>query len=211
VVGGCLTAGVLAVGFLAGASRNEAPFVIALFGVFIFGFVAVTRRRVPVAPGAITAGGIVGVLAALVPAVAFMLRPPVPASTGWAFVALAAAMAAAVAVSGLRGGFRFFNAVLSGLLAAVVAALLIAPVVGTMAQFGPESWVPRMESHALTPAARLAERRDVAGEPYLLVLLFGAVLAVLLGVLALRTRDRVRATPRRRPVDGPGHIELGEF
>jgi ABC-type uncharacterized transport system permease subunit len=144
-----------------------------------------------------------------------MLRPPVPASIGWAFVVVAAAMATAAVVTAAvvtarRGGPRLVEPVLSGLLAAVVAALVIEPVVATMLRFGPDSWVPRMTSYALTPAAQLAERRHLSAEPYLLVSLLGAALALMLGVLALRTRGRVRTIPPDRPVDRPRHIELGE-
>jgi hypothetical protein len=208
--GGCLMAGALSVAFLVKASRDGAPYVIAVFGLFVFAFIAVTRRSVPVAPSAITAAGIVGVAAALIPALVVMLWPPVPRSSQWALVVVAAAMVAATALTALRSGVRFFNAVLSGLLAAIVATLLIGPVVAAMVRFGPESWVPQMESHALTPAAQLAERRSLAGEPYLFVLLLGAVLALVLGVLALSTRARVRTPRPVRPVDGPRQIELGE-
>jgi hypothetical protein len=79
-----------------------------------------------------------------------------------------------------------------------------------MLRFGPERWVPPMESHALTPAARLAERRSLAGEPYLFVLLLGAALALILGVLALRTRRRARTAQPLRHLGRPGQIELGE-
>jgi hypothetical protein len=208
--GGCLIAGALSVDVLVKASRDGAPYVIAVFGLFMFAFIAVTRRSVPVAPGAITAGGTVGVTAALIPAQVLMLWPPVPRSSEWAWVVVAAAMVAATVFTALRSGHRFIDAVLSGLLAAVVAALLTGPVVAAMLRFGPESWVPQMESHALTPAAGLAERRSLAGEPYLFVLLPGAVLALILGVLALSTRRRVRTALLVRPVDGPRQIELGE-
>jgi hypothetical protein len=208
--GGCLIAGGLSVVLLVKASREGAPYVIAVFGLFMFAFIAVTRRSVPVAPSAIAAGGIVGVTAALIPALVLMLWPPVPRSSEWALVVVAAAMVAAAVSTALRRGYRFFNAVLSGLLAAIVAALLIGPVVAAMVRFGPESWVPQMESHALTPAAQLAERRSMAGEPYLFVLLLGAVLALILGVLALSTRGRVRTALPVRPVDGRRQIELGE-
>ena len=209
-VGGCLVVGALSVDFLAGASRDGAPYVITVFALFLFAFIAVTRRSVPVAAGAIAVGGIVGVAAALIPALVLMLWPPVPRSSAWALVAVAAAMMGAAVVTALQGGFRFINAVVSGLLAAVVAALLIGPVVAAMLRFGPERWVPQMQSHALTPADRLAERRSLAGEPYLFVLLLGAVLALILAVLALRTRGRVRTALPVRPVDRPRQIELGE-
>jgi hypothetical protein len=207
---GCLMAGALSVGFLVKASPDGAPYVIAVFGLFIFAFVAVTGHSVLVAPSAITAGGLVGVAAALGPALVLMLWPPVPRSSVWAWAMVAAAFVAAAVFTGLRSGFRLVNAVLSGLLAAVVAALLIGPVVAAMVRFGPEVWVPEMESHALTPAAQLAERRSLAGEPYLFVLLPGAVLALILGVVALRTRGRVHTALPVRPVDGPRQIELGE-
>jgi hypothetical protein len=57
-----------------------------------------------------------------------------------------------------------------------------------------------MASHALTPADRLTERRHLSAEPYLLVLLLGAVLALMLGVLALRSRGRGRTTRSVRSV-----------
>ena len=99
---------------------------------------------------------------------------------------------------------------MSGVLAGVIAALLLGPAVVAMAQFGPESWVPQMASHALTPAARLAERRHLTGEPYLLVLLLGAVLSLILGILALNVRKWAGTTRPMQPVDGPRQIELGD-
>jgi len=185
-------------------------FVIAFFGVFVFAFTAVTRASAPVAPRAVAAGGIVGVVAGLGPAIVFMLWPPVPVSSGWAFAMVAAAGLGAAGLGARLGRLRLVDAVLAGLLAAVIAALLIGSVVMLMLQFGPEGWVPPMVSPALTPAARLGERRDLAGEPYLLVLLLGALLALLLGVLTLRARRRVRAASPVASVDGSRYIELGE-
>ena len=208
--GGCLAAGALSVVLLAGSSLDAAPYVITVFGLFIFAFIAVTRRSVHIAAGVLSAGGISGVAAALFPALVLMLWPPVPRSGEWALVMVAAAMVAAAIVSARHTGFRFLDAVLSGLLAAVVTSLLIGPEMAAMLQFGPERWIPQMESHALTPAAQLAERRSLAGEPYLFVLLLGAALALILGVLALRTRGRVRTALPVRPVDGPRQIDLGE-
>jgi hypothetical protein len=116
---------------------------------------------------------------------------------------------AAGVVAARVGGWRRREMVVSGLLAVVVAALLICVVVVVMAQFGPESWVPLRVSHALTPAARLAERRQLAGEPYLPVLLVGVVLALTLGLSAVRY-GRVRTRPPAPPAGEPRQIELGE-
>ena len=66
-----------------------------------------------------------------------------------------------------------------------------------------------MVAHALTPAARLAERRHLAGEPYLSVLMAGLVVAMTLGVLALR-RGRLRTMPSVPPTGASRQIELGE-
>jgi hypothetical protein len=187
-------------------SSDGAPFVIALFATFGFAFAAVTARSMPVTPRAITTGAVVGVSAALAPALLLVIWPPVPATGDWAFgvVAIAAVVAARL------GDLRAVDRTISGLLAATISAFLIMPVLAVMAKVGPESWVPRTLSHALTPAARLAERRDLAAEPYLAVLLIGAVLAVLLGALVTRTRGGTRVAPPARLVDGPRPIELGE-
>jgi hypothetical protein len=66
-----------------------------------------------------------------------------------------------------------------------------------------------MVSHALTPAAWLGERRQLAGEPYLSVLLVGVVSALALGILALRRRP-VRTAPPAMQAEPPRQIELGE-
>jgi hypothetical protein len=212
-IGGYLTAGALAGCTLATGSGEEVPFVIALFGAFAFAFTSVTGRAAPVSSRAIAAGGIAGVSAALGPAIVFMLWPPIPASGRWALVVVVAAAAVAAWLTGFRslGGFSPRDSVFAGLLAAVVAGLLIAPVLLVMGQFGPARWVPPTVSHALTPAARLAERRDLAGEHYLSVLLLGALLAVLLGALALRARGRIRTSPPVRRSAGPRQIDLGEI
>jgi hypothetical protein len=201
VVGGCLLAGAAYAEFLIKALRDGAPFVVAIFGLYIFAFVAVTRASVPVPSATIAVGGLAGLTAVLVPAVVLMLRSPVPRSSAWALVVVGAALVAPAVVTPLRRRARPVDAVVSGLLSGVIAALLIGPVVTAMAQFGPESWVPRMVSHALTPAARLAERRDLAGEPYLLISLLGAVLALVLGVLALSLREPARRAPAVRTIE----------
>ncbi len=208
---GCLVVGALVVSTLITTPTPIAGlFVVAFFGVFAFGFTAVTGRSAAVAAVAIAAGGCVGVLAAVVPGLVFMLWPPVPRSVGWAFaVVVAACVVAAGVVAARLGGFRLWDTVFSVLLTAVVAALLIWLVMVVMVQFGPERWVPRIGSAALTPAARLDERRQLAGEPYLRVLLVGSVLALTLGVLALR-RGRVRTASPVTPADRPRQIELGE-
>ncbi len=215
--GGCLAAVALAVWSILDTTKPtvvEGLVTVAFFGVFAFGFTAVTGRSVAVTAVALAIGGGVGVLAAVLPGLVFMLRPPVPRSGGWVFAVVAAACVAAAAgvltagVAGRRGRIRWRDTMFSGLLAAVVAALLTCSVVVVMARYGPERWVPRMVSHAITPAERLAERRQLAGEPYLPVLLVGMVLALTLGVLALR-RGRVRARPVT-PAGAPQQIELGE-
>jgi hypothetical protein len=207
---GCLVVGALVVYTLITMSGLDALLSVAFFGVFAFGFTAVTGRSAAVAAVALAAGGSVGVLAAVVPGLGFMLWPPVPHSGSWAFAVVGAAGAVAAGVVAARlGGFRLWETVFSGLLGAVVAALLIWLVVVVMARFGPERWVPPMRSGALTPAARLSERRELAGEPYLTGLLVGMGLALTLGVLALR-RGRIRTRPPVSPADRPGQIELGE-
>ena len=212
-IGGYLAAGAFAGWSLATSSGDEVPFVIVLCGAFVFAFTAVTGRAAPVSSRAIAAGGIAGVSAGLGPAIVFMLRPPIPASGRWALVVVVAATAVAALLAGFRslGGFHPIDGVFAGLLAAVIAGLLIAPLLSVMAQFGPARWVSPTGSDALTPAARLGERRDLVGQHYLSLLLLGAVRAVLLGVLALRSRGRIRTSPPVRGSAGSRQIDLGEI
>ena len=207
---GCLAVGALMVSAQITMSGLDAVLSVAFFGVFAFGFTAVTGRSAAVAAFALGTGGSVGVLSAVVPGLVFMLWPPIPHSGQWALAVVGAASVVAAGVVAARpGGFRLWETVFSGLLAAAVAALLIWLVVVVMAQFGPERWVPQTRSGALTAAGRLSEQRELAGEPYLSALSVGMGLALTLGVLALR-RGRVRTRPPVSPAVLPRQIDLGE-
>src|SRR2546430_7319759 len=76
------------------------------FATYLFAFVAVTGRSVPVSARVIAIGAGTGACAAAAPMVAFMLWPPAPKSGGWASatVALAAVIAGAVVVGRRAGG-----------------------------------------------------------------------------------------------------------
>jgi len=85
--------------------------------------------------------------------------------------------------------------VLAALLAAVVTALGTVVAVGLIAWLGPARLIPDAGPAALAPAARLAQSRTELVDPYVAVLVAGALASGLLAVLARPLR---RAAPAAR-------------
>jgi hypothetical protein len=97
--------------------------------------------------------------------------------------------------SGATGG-----RLLAGLLAAAVTTALVFVSVIVLAEWGPASLIPAITPHAL-PGHRVAESRIEIVDPYVLVLVVGAVLATVLGLAAVLTRRPPPAGAR-----GPGTV-----
>src|ERR1700760_654455 len=116
VVGGCVLAVALPNGIMIEQLWSDGPITLALSAAFIFAFVAVTRRSVPIPADALAAGILAGAVTALAPAAIFLLPPPVPASGGWSLLLLPAAF-------GLAG---LWTVVRRGLPAALVSGVLAA-------------------------------------------------------------------------------------
>lgn len=178
--------------------QGSTPVLIVILAVYVFGFVAVTSHLAPVPAVAIAIGSLTGVAATALVTALFIAHPPAPSSDGWALALVALTAVVAGAVTARRHNPPS-AVVVAALLAAVIVALLVPMIVSVLATVGPESWVPRMTSHALTPAARLAERRDLAGDDYLRTFLDGDVLALTLGVVSLWLRRW-----SRRPAEPAG-------
>jgi hypothetical protein len=83
---------------------------------------------------------------------------------------------------------------LAGLLAGTVAAMLILTLVVVLSSYGPPSLIPDLAPAALTPADDLAQSRIEVVDPYLWIMLLGAVTATVQSATTLKYRSRP-ATP----------------
>ena len=149
-----------------------------------------TARRSQATGRILVAGLGVGVAAAAW-TVTVVLAPPIPDDATPAVELVIIGMAVAAAAAG--GGHGALGRVLAAACAGTVAALLIVDVVAVLTAFGSPRLIPDLAPAALSRADDLAQSRIELLEPYLLLLLFGALIAVALGVASLATRGR--ATP----------------
>jgi hypothetical protein len=187
---GYLLVGTLAFGVVASFGRGhghdpheQAHVGVPIFAVvltgYLLGFLAVTARRSPATPRALTAGIVTGTAgAALWTGTTFAL-PPVPANVGFAFVAIVAAMAAAASLTARRGnGELGGQAALAALCAGATTALLVVLAVGLIASFGAPWLIPDLAPAALTRADDLAQSRVEIEDPYVAILFVGWLIAV---------------------------------
>jgi hypothetical protein len=164
-----------------------------VFTTYLLGFLAVTARRSDATARVLTVGAGAGLAAGAVWLVAVLAGPPIPTNVAPVCTLVAAAMGvAALANTGRRGGSG--RGLLAALCAGTLAALLIVTLAGVLARFGPASLIPDLAPAALSPAADLAQSRTEMDDHYLAVLALGGLLAALLGVTTLVTRQRRAAT-----------------
>jgi hypothetical protein len=200
--GGYLLAGAIAAlgllhahpGTAAEAEAGIGPLVAGVsVACYVLGLVLVCARQSAATTRTLLTASGCGVIAALTWLLAVAVAPPIPPSTGWALAVTAIASLAALAVnSGTTG-----RALLAALLAGSIALALIFFAVGLLASFGPDAVIPAITPHALPPD-RVAESRIEIVDPYMLVLVLGALAAAALSVAAVTTRRRSTPTSGHR-------------
>jgi hypothetical protein len=180
----------------------EAPIMAAVCLAYLIGLQAVTARWSQATGHVLMAGLGAGVAAAAAWTVTVVLAPPIPddATPAVELVVIGMAVAAATAGGGRNGAI---GRLLAAACAGTMATLLIVDVVAVLTSFGGSRLIPDLAPVALSRADDLAQSRIELVEPYLLLLLFGALIAFALGVASLATRRR--ATPTTRS-DAPGDL-----
>ena len=172
-------------GNVADRAGTGLPIFTVLIAVYLLGFLAMTSRAL--ADTWVLVHGIgLGVTAAVLWLVMALDRPPLPLSSGSAFAVLTVAILVAAMTGAPRGA-----AVLTALCTSVIGTLSIFILAQLALEYGPPGWVPA-DSAAFTQAARLAQSRVEAGEPYLQIVLVGALAA--LGILTSALRCHRAAT-----------------
>jgi hypothetical protein len=156
---------------------------------YALGLVLVCARRSAATTRTLLTATGCGVIAALTWLLAVALAPPIPPSTGWALAMTAIASVAALAVNSATTD----RALLAALLAGSIALALIFFAVALLASWGPDAVIPPLTPQALPPD-RVAESRIEIVDPYMLVLVLGALAAAALSITAVTTR---RPTPTR--------------
>ncbi|GIE31007.1 hypothetical protein Ait01nite_040520 [Actinoplanes italicus] len=152
---------------------------------FVLAPVVLFPRRSVVGPRQLLTGAGSGAAAAAVWLVVVLVAPPVPPSTG---AALAVTGAAAL-IAGFAGSGRGPGRLLAALLAAATAMGLIFAMVVTLAHWGPDTIVPDVTPQA-PEALRIPESRIEMVDPYVLILVLGALAAAALSVVTALNRRR---------------------
>jgi hypothetical protein len=183
-------AGIIAVA----AARVTGLLVVATMAAgFLIGLATVCARRSAATARVLVTGAGSGLAATVIWLVTVAVAPPIPVSVGWALALTGvAAVGAVLANSGASGTNP--GCLLAGLLATAGTMALIFAGVVALAHWGPDGVIPDVTPHAL-PADRVAESRIEIVDPYVLLLVLGAVASTALSLVAVVTR---------RPVaDGP--------
>lgn len=175
-------------------ARNAVPIYVVMLASYLIGMLTVTADRSAATPRTLVAGLAGGVAAATSWTVTAFAVPPIPANPASAVLMIALGMVLATATAGRRDGD--VRRLLAGLLAGTVAAMLILTLVVVLSSYGPSSLIPDLAAAALTPADDLAQSRIEVVDPYLWILLLGAVMATVQSATAL--------TYRRRPATAVG-------
>jgi hypothetical protein len=161
-----------------------------VLGTFLVGFLAVTAERSAVDARALAVGAGAAVLSAGVWGAVVVAVRPIPTDLTPAVVAVGLGMALA-AFDGAGRRRTTAGRLLAALFAGVVGTLSIVVLVGVLAAYGPPSLIPDLVgSVALTPADALDQSRAEIQDPYVAVAFGGFLLAALLAVLAVGTRQR---------------------
>jgi len=161
------------------------PIYAVVLAIYFVAFLAATRRESGLGPRAIVTGAALGLLAAALFAVAVAVLPP-----GVVPVAYLLVVGAAVGAGWLAGPAD--GRLLAGLLAIVTACEAVFFVAVVLFRYGPAAWAPYAGAGPLTPAAQVGQNRAEAVDPYVGLLVVGALVAVTLvgGVLTFRFRSQ---------------------
>jgi hypothetical protein len=176
-------------------ARYGVPIFTVMLTSYLIGFLTLTANR-SAATARILAAGLAGAgVAAAVWTAAVFMAPPIPVDLGPATTLIALGMVMAASAAGRpAGGERHL---LAALCAGTVASMLILSLVVLLSVFAPPSLIPDLAPAALTPADDLAQSRVEIQDPYLWILLLGAVIATLQSAAALASRHRVPVRPDR--------------
>jgi hypothetical protein len=175
------------------------PMATVLFAVYLAAFLAATQRGT-----ALRAAILLRVTAVAVTAVAVWAGAAILMPSASVLVAIVAMVAAGLGAANWtsRAGAAPSGSTMAGLLSTVMTAQIIVTVADIMFHLGPNSWIPDAGPGPLTLADRLAQNRVEAIDPYVAVLLLGALVALTLTVVAQAQRSTRTATALE--TTGPG-------
>lgn len=191
---GTVLAGVGAVGVILGYGQSgnpqeEAsvgvPAYIVVLAIYLAGCLAATKRDSGLQPRQMLAGLVFGLLAAGLFAAAVPVLPP--GLIGVAYLLIGAAVAITARLTGPAE-----SRILAALFAAATACQALFFAAAVLYQWGPDAWMPYAGPGPLTPEDQLEQNRAEAIDPYVGVLLLGALAALLLTVVVLTARMRAR-------------------
>ena len=186
-----------ALGFALGLDGNPAerastgvPIMTVVCAIYVVALYAATGRGSMLSPRLLLQAVGLAWTAVTLWAIVVVLAPPAASPMGDLLIVIASLAAGRLAMGrGPLGGHQ----VAAGLLTAVMAALLMVPTADLMYRFGPDRWAPYAGPGPLTPQAQLEQNRAEAIDPYVGVLVLGAIAAIVLVMSVLVARGRARA------------------
>jgi hypothetical protein len=125
----------------------------------------------------VATGGAVGLAGTAVWLALVALRPPVPSDPWGAAFVVVAAMAAAAWLT------RFRQPWIGALGAGVASSWSVVVAVGVLMDVVPDRWVPVIVTQGITPADNVRESRIEAVDPYVVIALWGFLMAIALVLL----------------------------
>jgi hypothetical protein len=167
------------------------PLYTVVLAVYLTAFLAVTSREGRLPPRAMLTSVGLGLLAAALFAAAVPVLPPGLVWLAYLLIAAAAAAAGRLTRPAEIGAF-------AALLAIVTACQALFFAAAVLYQYGPDAWMPYAGPGPLTLQAQAEQNRAEAIDPYVGLLLIGAVAATVLTGRAvtawLRARGEASAT-----------------
>jgi hypothetical protein len=168
------------------------PMGTAVFAIYFVAFLVWTRRGSTLQPRTLVESSAVAFGAVAVWALAVVALPP--ANVGLAFLFIVGAVVAAAAMA--RRHEASGTAVLqAALVTTVVGTQTLISVADVMFHLGPDRWLPYAGPGPIGPEAQLAQNRVEAIDPYVGLLVLGALAVVGLVVTVLLSRALARAEP----------------
>jgi hypothetical protein len=164
------------------------PLYAVVLAVYLAAFLAVTRRDAGLPSGAMLTSVAFGLLAAALFAAAVPVLPPGLIWLAYLLIAAAAAGAGRLIRPSEVGA-------VAALLAIVTACEALFLAAAVLYQYGPDAWMPYAGPGPLTFQAQVEQNRAEAIDPYVGLLLLGAVAAAILAVRAVTAWLRSRGEP----------------
>jgi hypothetical protein len=207
---GSVLVAVVAVGLIAEVSRSglqledaeaQVPFLGAILLCYLVGFVAVTANRSAANAWTLQTGAGAGVGGALLWLGMVVVSPPIPYSIQLALYILVATMGVAALLTWRQPS----SGLLAALTAGSVTTLMVLIELVLLSSYAPASMIPDLARAAVTPADDLAQSRREVQDPYVAMMVIGAVIALALGLASIALRREVDDETNNAAV-----IELGE-